>query len=1019
MKPLRLIMEGFGPYARSQEIDFTRLEQRPLFLIHGPTGSGKTTILDALSFALFGASSGGERQAKGLRCDFAPDSQRTAVTLDFALKGNNYRIFRSPEQIQPKKRGNGVTLRHHEATMWRLDHPGQINPAKVLATGFTDVTNHCQELLGFNQDQFRQVVVLPQGRFRRLLIADSKEREDILAVLFETDVYRLITDELKKRAAGFDEQIRLEQQRSRTILEQAGVEDAQALASLRIAADRDLQSGRTRLKDYQASEAKARQALETGKAADARLKEQQDAAKALAELEAQAETVEQQRQRLARATKAAGLQDALELAANTADQAQEARQQAQARQNEADKAKLTLQKADQTLAARQAEEPRRNHVRSELERLAALDQDAVALAQAQQKLGELQRAVSEADKTAQAKAAGLEALQRQQETLAAKLEQTRNLASLVDGRRALAEQAARQAEDAANLAHLLVEQRQAVNNLVRAEVALTQAEQDAAQAKVIAQALDVAWRTGQASVLAADLEPGAPCPVCGSLDHPAPATSTGDIPTTEQVDQAKTAAETAVLQAEQARKAHDEVRHRTEALAEKLASLKKSLGLSAETPLEKLQKAAIEAAAGLDQARNAAQGLADLEQGNAALQGQLDQAKAQADESAKRAEQTKADLAAQQAVTNERLARLPENLRAHGALQKAREVARMELAAMEQALEQARQAQTKSAVALAAAEAALKAAGQAAAQAGDAAAKAKQALGIRLSQAGFKDEQDLLLARLDEQATAGLERHIKRYEADVEAARQRKTRADQAAAKDLPPDLEALERAANQAEALANEAAADTGRLAQRLAQIEAWLAGLQKSAANLAELDRRFGVAGSLAEAASGKNNLGMSLQRFVLAALLDEVLDAASRRLSLMSRGRYYLRRAQDRTDRRRVAGLDLLVYDDHHGTERPVHTLSGGESFLASLALALGLAEVVQARAGGIQLDTIFIDEGFGSLDAEALDLAMQALADLIDSGRMVGVISHVEELKERMDARLEIIPGRDGSSARLVI
>ena len=148
--------------------------------------------------------------------------------------------------------------------------------------------------------------------------------------------------------------------------------------------------------------------------------------------------------------------------------------------------------------------------------------------------------------------------------------------------------------------------------------------------------------------------------------------------------------------------------------------------------------------------------------------------------------------------------------------------------------------------------------------------------------------------------------------------------------------------------------------------------------------------------------------------------MLDAASRRLSLMSRGRYYLRRAQDRTDRRRVAGLDLLVYDDHHGTERPVHTLSGGESFLASLALALGLAEVVQARAGGIQLDTIFIDEGFGSLDAEALDLAMQALADLSsDGGRMVGVISHVEELKERMDARLEIIPGRDGSSARLVV
>ena len=995
------------------------MQDRPLFLIHGPTGSGKTTILDALSFALFGASSGGERQAKGLRCDFAPESQRTAVTLDFALKGNNYRIFRKPEQVRPKKRGGGVTLRPHEATMWRLDHPGQQNPARVLATGFTDVSNHCQELLGFNQDQFRQVVVLPQGRFRRLLIADSKEREAILAVLFETNIYHLITEELKKRASGFDEQIRLEQQRSRTILEQAGVEDNAGLEALHEAAAKGLKQCQGELKQLRDTETKARQNLEAGKAADARLREQQEAAKALAELEAQAETVEQQRQRLARATKAAGLQDALELAANTAEQAQAARQQAQARQNQADQARLALQKADEALGAQQAEEPRRNQVRSELERLAALDQDAIALAQAQQKLGELQRAVSEADKTAQAKAAGLEALQRQQEALAAKLEQTRNLASLVDGRRALAEQAARQAEDAANMAQLRIEQQQAANNLAQAKDALKQAEQDATQAKVVAQALDAAWRAGQASVLAADLEPGAPCPVCGSFDHPAPATLTGAIPTTEQVDQAKTATETAALQAEQARKAHGDAQHQAESRAERTANLQKSLGQAAQLPLEHLQKAATDAAASLHKAEAAFKNLAGQKQQATAQQGQLDQAKAQADESAKQAEQAKADLAAQQAVTNERLARLPENLREPGALHQAREVARRELAALEQALEQARQAQTKASSALAAAQAALKAAEQAAAQADAAAAKARQALGQRLSQAGFKDEQDLLLARLDDQATAGLERGIKRYEADVEAARQRKTRADQAAAADAPPDLEALEQAASQAEALANEAAAETGRLAQRLDQIEAWQAGLQKSAANLAELDRRFGVAGSLAETASGKNSLGMSLQRFVLAALLDEVLDAASRRLSLMSRGRYFLRRAQDRRDRRRVAGLDLLVYDDHHGTERPVHTLSGGESFLASLALALGLAEVVQARAGGIQLDTIFIDEGFGSLDAEALDLAMQALADLIDGGRMVGVISHVEELKERMDARLEIIPGRDGSSARLVV
>lgn len=1019
MRPLRLLMEGFGPYARSQEIDFTRLQERPLFLIHGPTGSGKTTILDALSFALFGASSGGERQAKGLRCDFAPESQRTAVTLDFALRGQYYRIFRKPEQLRPKKRGGGVTLRPHEATMWRLDHPDQENPAKVLATGFTDVSNHCQELLGFSQDQYRQVVVLPQGRFRRLLIADSKEREDILAVLFETDIYRRITEELKKRASGFDEQIRLERQRAQTILEQAGAEDAEGLETLRQAAAEELKQCQGELKQLREAESKARQALEAGRAADSRLKERDEAAKALAALEAQADAAESRRQRLAKATKATGLADALQLAADTAAHAQRAKQQEQIKQQELNWAAKALQQADESLTAEIAKEPQRQAARAEAEKLAALEQDAAALAQARDKLQPLQQASTQAAQAAQAKAAELEAAQKQAEAFAAELEKARNLASLTDGRRALADQAVRQGEDATTLASLRRDHVTAAKAVEQAKAVHKQAGTDEEQAKAVAQALDAAWRAGQASVLAAGLQPGVPCPVCGATDHPAPAGQRGETPSTEQVDRAHAEAETAAAKVDQAREALDSASHKLESIGEKLAALEKSLGQAADAPPEQLKQSAAQAKAALQEAQAAADNLAGIQERYKAHQQRLEQARALADEAAKAAEQTKADEAAQQAVTDERLARLPENLRAQGALQQARGAAQSRVAALEQALERTRQAQAQAASDQAAAQAACKAAVEAVTQADAAAAKAAETLTQRLTKAGFVDEQDLNKARMDDAAIADLERQIKKYEADIEAARQRKARADQAAAKDTPPDLVALQSRAAQAEAKAGEMAAHSGSLAQRFSQVEAWQAGLTKSNANLAELDRRFGVAGSLAEAASGKNNLGMSLQRFVLASLLDEVLEAASRRLSLMSRGRYYLRRAQDRIDRRKAAGLDLLVYDDHHGTERPVHTLSGGESFLASLALALGLAEVVQARAGGIQLDTIFIDEGFGSLDAEALDLAMQALADLIDGGRMVGVISHVEELKERMDARLEIIPGRDGSSARLVI
>lgn len=207
--------------------------------------------------------------------------------------------------------------------------------------------------------------------------------------------------------------------------------------------------------------------------------------------------------------------------------------------------------------------------------------------------------------------------------------------------------------------------------------------------------------------------------------------------------------------------------------------------------------------------------------------------------------------------------------------------------------------------------------------------------------------------------------------------------------------------------------------LSERLRQIQIWLNELTRVLKEIEDLESRFGVVGRLAEVASGRNAFGVTFQRFVLGALLDDVLIASSQRLRIMSKGRYQLQRMTTRADKRTAGGLDLEVYDTYTGTARPVATLSGGESFIASLSMALGLADVVQSYAGGVYLETIFVDEGFGSLDPESLDLALRALIDLQQGGRLVGIISHVPELKERIDARLEVVPGRAGSSARFVV
>jgi len=233
------------------------------------------------------------------------------------------------------------------------------------------------------------------------------------------------------------------------------------------------------------------------------------------------------------------------------------------------------------------------------------------------------------------------------------------------------------------------------------------------------------------------------------------------------------------------------------------------------------------------------------------------------------------------------------------------------------------------------------------------------------------------------------------------------------------PDIESLEEAAGEADDTLTIAKGQEVKLSERLDALGRTLASLKENTRKTEELEKQNQVLGYVADVANGNNPWKLTFQRFVLGALLDDVLVAASERLKIMSRGRYLLLRERNVADRRQAAGLALAVQDHYTGDSRPVGTLSGGESFLAALSLALGLADVVQSYAGGIRLDAMFIDEGFGSLDSEALDLAMRALEDLRAGGRLVGIISHVPELKERIDARLEVTAGKSGSQARFVV
>jgi exonuclease SbcC len=289
----------------------------------------------------------------------------------------------------------------------------------------------------------------------------------------------------------------------------------------------------------------------------------------------------------------------------------------------------------------------------------------------------------------------------------------------------------------------------------------------------------------------------------------------------------------------------------------------------------------------------------------------------------------------------------------------------------------------------------------------------------RAAEAGFDDEAAYLDARIEPSAQADMASEIAQYEENVNRAAVRLKDAEKAVEGVETPDIARLETAAETARQTRERMEREHTRLSLTVSDKKRAAADLQNTAVKLEQVEGDYAVVGRLSLVANGQNSQRLSFQRFVLGALLDDVLVAASQRLRRMSKGRYMLERVREQGDQRVHGGLDLQVDDAYTGKVRPVSSLSGGESFLAALSLALGLAEVVEAYAGGVRLDTIFIDEGFGSLDPEALDLAVNTLVDLQSTGRLVGVISHVPELKERIDVRLELSSNRGSSSAAFVL
>jgi exonuclease SbcC len=411
----------------------------------------------------------------------------------------------------------------------------------------------------------------------------------------------------------------------------------------------------------------------------------------------------------------------------------------------------------------------------------------------------------------------------------------------------------------------------------------------------------------------------------------------------------------------------------------------------------------------------AAQTRAEIEQ----LSAQESVARKTRDDADGRARAAAGIAAGREEVFKAREAEVPEALRAQGALESAIERARSAVAALDRSLKVARENAKAAGEHLAGARKSEQAKREAAERATRTSAEARAAFDAARAAAGFQNVDDYRAAVRSDDQIVSIERLIAMFQSDFAAAEDRLKRARDKAEGIRQPDVAALEAAYKQASEWLETCLAQIADLTNKIKQARKQLEALDAVLAESERLEKRHRTVARIAEAANGRNIARVNFQRFVQATLLDRVLEAATERLRTMSRGRYELQRSAETLDRRASAGLDLEVFDANTGAARPVSTLSGGESFQASLALALFLAGVVQTHSGGLRLESIFIDEGFGSLDADALGLAMDTLRDLQQGGRLIGIVSHVAELKEQIPARLEVKPGRRGSEAKFVI
>lgn len=1007
-------MQAFGPYLKETEIDFTKFYQCGLFLITGATGCGKTTILDAMSYALYGRAAGSLRDVRDMRTMGAPDALDTHVVFEAEISGETYKFERSMK-IREIKRRSGATdkVTDYEENCCVREQ----GRWKLVCSGAGMKDKAC-ELLGFSHEQFAQVVVLPQGEFRRLLTASSIEKQNILETLFGTARWKNFSKNLYIKAKEISEKLSKCVNETAALCESAGCETADDVGKAVVA-------GREKISGL---DAEVKKSSEVYIAASKNLREAEILCGKFDEVEkdrsvkkvldGRKDEIDGKRNKLSLAEKAEGLLPYF----NAAEQAKERLISAKKESKDAADALKHAEEEEKAANTAYASCDEKEKSKAEKDRIAVRLENVLEPAKNLEKLNleiktheESARKISgEFNEKSRLSDELSKRLCKIENEISEKNPIAKRIADLIEEKSRL--DAAKELADRFDAQKKITEELK--KNLHSRRRAYMLADRNLQNEQKKLGDMQAALDSDAALRLSHELEKDKPCPVCGSIHHPSPANGKAGGLSREDFDAQR---ELVDKLTEALRKEKEEgirVRGEYDASLELLAELSekfKQSGYEKQDLLSVSEKNSLDIAA----AKNAAKKIESLEKLRIVISAERDKAA----EEVKKLQQIKTESETEISALRGKIAQLsetvPEKLRNAAKISVGIERLRRERDGLETEIKEIRLRYENAASAMAAARRGYDKSVSFCGAAMTAFTKVKQEYSDRLKKAGFSDKVDVKALSLNADIKERMKNEINTYDRDKNLISDRLALLERELAGRKRPDIEKLKEYESRVREEHDTLLSKKGEAEAALRNIEKIEARLNQKAAEEKKLRGDFALYDRLSGLVNGENPLKTPIHQFVLGLMLEDIVACANMHLSQLSRGRYTLLRSAAPSRGNGTKGLELSVGDSWSGGERAVNTLSGGEMFLASLSLAFGLSDVVQSYSGGIRLDSLFIDEGFGSLDNETLETAMEALERLRLSGRLIGIISHVGGLRERIGARIDVVRLSDGSSGAVVV